>query len=137
MDMISAKASYWLAVGVLAMFLSNHFAGHYESEVRCLASRSLLAVEQISSQTTRLMATAELMLAGGQTHFVRTQNAMACVETRLASVQTMLASHEAALAKVQAEREQLMDLQRLRGTIVCPRQNLRMTMPQPQRDGTI
>jgi hypothetical protein len=97
----------------------------------------LLAVEQISSQTTRLMATAELMLAGGQAHFVRTQNAMACVETRLASVQTMLASHEAALAQVQAEREQLMDLQQLRGTIVCPRQNLRVTMPQLHGDGTI
>jgi hypothetical protein len=135
--MISAKASYWIAVGLLALFVSNHFAGRYENGVRCFASRSLLAVEQISSQTTRLMATAEMMLGGGETHFARAQSARACVENRLASVQTVLASHEAALAKVQAEREQLMDLQQLRGTIVCPRQNLRMAMPQLHRDGTI
>jgi len=135
--MISAKTSYWMAVGVLALFVSNHLAGHYENEVGRFASRSIVAVEQISGQATRLMASAEMMLGGGGSRFVRAQNAMACAQTRLASVQTMLASHEAAMARVQAEHEQLVDLQQLRGTIVCPRQNLRMAMPQLHRDGTI
>jgi hypothetical protein len=135
--MISAKASYWIAVGLLALFVSNHLAARYENNARCLASHSLAAVEQVSGQATRFMATAEMMFGRGETHFVRAQNAMACAQTRLASVQTILASHEAALAKVQAQRERLMDLQRLRGMIVCPRQNLRMAMPQLHRDGTI
>ena len=30
--MISAKASYWIAVGLLALFVSNHFAGHLRME---------------------------------------------------------------------------------------------------------
>jgi hypothetical protein len=137
MYMISAKASYWIAVGLLALFVCNHLAARYENDTRRLASHSLAAVEQVSTQATRFMATAEMMFGRGETHFVRAQNAMACAQTRLASMQTMLASHEAALAKVQAEREQLMDLQQLRGTIVCPRQNLRMAMPQLHRDGTI
>ena len=135
--MISAKASYWMAVGLLALFVSNHLAGRYEGEARRLASQSLAAVEQISGQATRVMATAEMMFGGGETRFVRAQNTMACAQTRLASVETVLASHEAGLAKVQAEREQLMDLQQLRGTLLCPRQNLRIVMPQIHGDGTI
>ncbi|HXM62664.1 MAG TPA: hypothetical protein VN950_17525 [Terriglobales bacterium] len=135
--MVFEKAAYWMAVGVLALLVSNHLAGRYEDGARRLASQSLAAVEQVSGQATRVMATAEMMLGGGQVRFVRAQNAMACAQTRLASVETVLASHEAALAKVQAERAQLMDLQQLRGTIMCPRQNLRMVMPQLHGGGTI
>ncbi|MGA8493615.1 MAG: hypothetical protein WB711_24550 [Terriglobales bacterium] len=128
--MILAKASYWMAVGILALIVSNHLAGSYRDEGRCLFNRSLTAVEQISGQVTRYIATAEMMLGGSEARLVRAQ-------TRLASVQTMLASHEAALAKVQAQREQLMELQQLRGTIVCSRQNLRIVIPRLHRDGTI
>jgi hypothetical protein len=135
--MISAKASYWMAVGILALFVSNHLAGRYENEVGRFATRSIAAVEQISAQATRLMASAEMMLGAGGTRFVRAHNAMACAQTRLASAQTMLASHEAAMARAQAVHEQLVDLQQLRGTIVCPRQNLRIAMPRLHGDGTI
>ncbi len=135
--MISAKASYWMAVGVLALFLGNHLATRYENEAGRLASRSLAVAERISGQATRFMATAEMMLGGGETRFVHAQNATACAQTRLASVETALASHEADLAKIQAEREQLMNLQQLRSTIVCPRQNLRIAMPRLHGDGTI
>jgi hypothetical protein len=135
--MISAKASYWMAVGILALFVSNHLASRYEDEAGRLAGRSMAVAQQISGQATHVMATAEMMFGGGEVHFVRAQNAMACAQTRLASVETALASHEAALAKVQAEREQLRSLQQLRGTIMCPRQSLRMVMPQLHGDGTI
>jgi hypothetical protein len=135
--MISAKMSYWMAVGVLVLFVGNHFASRYENEARRVASRSIAAAEQLSGQTTRLMATVEFMLGGNETHLVRAQSALERTQTRLASMETVLASHEAALAKVQADREELMDLQQLRGTIVCPRQNLRVTMPQLGGAGTI
>jgi len=135
--MISAKASYWIAVGLLALFVSNHLATRYENDARQLASHSLAAVEQVSAHATRFMAAAEMMFGRGETRFVRAQSAMACAQTRLASMQTMLAIHEAALARVRAQSQQLTDLQQLRGTLVCPRQNLRMAMPQLHHDGTI
>jgi hypothetical protein len=133
----SEKAWYWIAVGVLALFVSNNFAARHEDEVRCLASRSLAAVEQVSGHATRLMAMAEMMLGEGETRFVRTQAAMAGAQARLASVQSVIARHEAAFARVQAEEAQMVTMQQLGRTVVCPRQNLRMAIPQLPRDGTI
>ena len=135
--MVFEKAAYWIAVGVLALFVTNHFAGRYEDEARRLASQSLTAVEQLSGEATRFMAMTEAMLGRGENHFDRSQTMVACARTRLASVQTVLASHEAALARVQAEHARIEALQQLRGTIVCPRQNLMMSLPQLHRDGTI
>jgi len=135
--MVFQKAAYWLAVGVLALFVTNHFAGRYENEARCLASQSLAAVEQLSGQATRFMAMTETMLERGETHFARTQIMVACAQTRLASMQTVIASHEAVLARVQAEHARIEALQQLRGTIVCPRQDLRISLSQLHREGTI
>jgi hypothetical protein len=83
------------------------------------------------------MAMTDTMLGRGEAHFARTQTMVACAQTRLASMQTVIASHEAALARVQAERARIEALQQLRGLVVCPRQNLRMVVPQMHRDGTI
>ena len=135
--MVFEKAAYWIAVGVLALFVTNHFAGRYENEARCLASQSLAAVEQLSGQATRVIAMTETMLGRGGAHFVQTQTMVACAQTRLASVQTVIASHEAVLARVQAEHARSEALQQLRRTIVCPRQNLRISVPQLHREGTI
>jgi hypothetical protein len=135
--MVFEKAAYWIAVGVLALFVTNHFAGRYENEARCLASQSLAAVEELSGQATRVMAMTETMLGQGETHFARTQTMVACAQTRLASMQTALASHEAALARVQVDHARIEALQQLRGTIVCPRQNLRIAVPQLHSEGTI
>jgi hypothetical protein len=133
----SEKARYWIAVGVLALFVSNNFAARHEDEVRRLASRSMAAVERVSGHATRLMAMAEMMLGRGEIRFVRTQAAMAGAQARLASVQSVIARHEAALARVQAGHTRMVAMQQLRGTVVCPRQNLRMAIPQLPRDGTI
>ena len=135
--MVSAKAGYWIAVGVLALFVSNHVAGRYENEGRCLANRALAAVEQVSGNATGLMASAEMMLGRGETHRAGVQTRLACAQTRLTSVQAVIASHEATLARVESERVQAMALEQFRGAVVCPRQNLRMSLPQLHREGTI
>ena len=140
--MVFQKAAYWIAVGILALFVTNHFAawyeaGRYGNEVRCLATESVAAVERLSGQATRFMAMTETMLGRGEAHFVRTQTMVACAQTRLASMQTVIASHEVALARVQAEHARIEALQQLRATVVCPRQNLRIAVPQLHREGTI
>ena len=131
------KAAYWIAVGVLALFVTNHFAGRYENEARCLTSQSLAAMEQLSGQATRVIAMTETMLGQGETHFARTRTMVACAQTRLASVQTLIAGHEVALARVQATHARIEALQQLRGIVVCPRQNLRIAVPPLHREGTI
>src|SRR5579872_2564537 len=103
--MVFEKAGYWIGVGMLALFVSNHFAARHQADFRHLASRSLAAVEQVAGDATGYIASAESMLGRGGARFVHTQSALACAQTRLASVQTVIAQHEASLARVQAERD--------------------------------
>jgi len=135
--MVFEKAAYWIAVGVLALFVSNNVASRHGAEVRCLADRSLAAVEQVSGHAARFIGMAEMMLGRGETRFVQAQTTLAGAQTRMASVESVMASHEAALARVEAEHARMIAVQQLRATVVCPRQNLRMAVPQPLRDGTI
>ena len=134
------KAAYWMSVGVLALLISNHVAARHQGDIRCLASRSLAAVEQFSGHATGWLATAEMMLGRGEPRYVRAQTMVACAQSRLASVQSVLAQRESALARVQTERARMMMIEQLRTPVICPRQNLRMTIPQPLsalREGTI
>jgi hypothetical protein len=133
----SEKALYWIALGVLTLFVSNNFTARHEQEIRCLASQALASVEQVSGYPTQLIAMAESMFGRGETRFDRTQMALAGVQTRLASAQSVLARQEAVFARVQAEHARMAAMQQLRSTVVCPRQNLRIDITQPQRDGTI
>jgi hypothetical protein len=133
----SEKAWYWIAAGVLALFVSNDFAARHQGDVRCLASRSLAALEQVSGHAPRLMAMAEMMLGRSETCFVQTQTKLARVQTRLASAQTVIASHEAAFARLQSEHARMVAMERLNRAVVCPRTDLRIVMPALPRDGTI
>ena len=133
----SEKALYWTAVSILALFAGNHFVARQENQVRRFASQSLATVEQVSGQAARFMATAEMMLGRGGTRFAQTQTTLACAQTRLASVQTVIAQREAGLARVQAEHARIAAMQQLYGTVICPRERLRMAIPQLSRDGTI
>ena len=135
--MDSEKAWYWIAVAVLAAFTINNFAARHHDDARCLASRSVAAIEQVSSDATRVMAIAETLLDRSESSFDHSQMALAGMQTRLSSAQCVLARHEAALARVQAEHSRLLAMQQLRSTMICPRQNLRMAVPQPPPDGTI
>jgi hypothetical protein len=138
--MVSEKTTYWMAVGVLAVVVGSNFAARHVDGVRCLADRSLAAVDRVSGQGNRLMAMAEMMLGRGETRFARTQTTLAHAQTRLASVQTAVACREAGVARIQAEHARIEAMQQLRGTVICPRQNLRIVMPEPplmHTDGTI
>jgi hypothetical protein len=135
--MVSEKAWYWIAVGVLALMVSNNFAARHQDAIRCLASQSLASVEQVSGHTTHFMAMAEVMLGRGGASFARTQTTLARAQTRLASVQTAMACREAAFARLQEEHARITTMQELGGAVVCPRQNLRLALPQLPREGTI
>ncbi len=136
----SEKAWYWIAVAVLAVFAINNFAARHQDGVRCLASRSLAALEQDSGRVGHVIALAELTLGRGETRFDQAQMALDGMQTRLALAQTVLVRHEAVLARVQAEHARLQAMQQLSRTVICPRQNLRIVIPAPpvmRTDGTI
>jgi hypothetical protein len=136
--MISERAFYWIAVSVLALFAGNHFVVRHEGDVHCLASSSLAAVEHVAGNATRFMAKAETLLSRGGTRFAPAQTTLACAQTRLASVQSMIARREAALARVQAEHARIDAMRELSGSVLCPREGLRMVTPASMRtDGTI
>lgn len=138
--MASEKAWYWIAVAVLAVFAINNFAARHRNEVHCLASRSLAVIEQVSGQGTRVIEMAETMLRRGEPRFDHTQLALDSVQTRLASAQCVLARHQATLAWVQAEHARMEAMQHLRSTMILPRQDLRMAIPElpsMRTDGTI
>jgi hypothetical protein len=136
----SEKALYWTVVSVLALLAGNHFAARQADGLGRFANRSLALIQQASGYANRFMATAEMMLGRDGTHFAQAQTRLACAQTRLASVQTVVAQHEAAIARVEAEHARVPAMQELGGTVICPRQHLRIVIPEipaTRTDGTI
>jgi len=132
--MASGKATYWLAVGVLALLAGNSFLARHGADLRSLARRAQVMVEVVSGHATGSFDRAEMVFDQGATHFDRAQTALACAQTRLATVQASLARHQGAFAKIQAEhaREAAMEeLSRERTRIVVPR------VPAVPDEGTI
>ncbi len=119
--MVLEKTAYWMAVGVLALVVSNNLAVRHGLNAGSLPNRSFAAVERVAGDATRLLGTAEVMLGQAGVHFARSQTTLACFQRRLASVQSRVAQREAILARVQAQRARMVAIQQLRGTALCSR----------------
>ena len=125
--MASEKALYWMAVGVLALIVGNHFVSKYSGE--CARERALASVRCLSSEATHSLAMAEVMLARTSLPWASSENAMARVQTRLASMQTVVARQEAACARIETQRA-MQEMQQMRLQVICPRQNVRVEIPR-------
>lgn len=135
--MASEKALYWMAVGVAALFLGNHFANRYDG--RCLADQSQAAVERLSREASHFMAMAGAMLGQAPLPLVPAETEVARIQSSLASVDTLMARQQAACARLEVERANMMSSQQLRQMrleVVCPRQALMLKVPHPP-DGPI
>lgn len=75
--MTSEKASYWVAVGVLALVVSNSLADRHNDWTVLLAGRSIATVQRVSGQVMRYAAIAELIFRRGGAAFAGTQTATA------------------------------------------------------------
>jgi hypothetical protein len=136
--MVSEEVSYWMAVGVVALFLGNNFAVRHGDSIRCLTDRSVAAIESVTGPASRLMATAEMMVGRSETRVARTQTVLAQAETRLASVQTEIECHQAAFARMRAEQARALAMRELQAAVICPRSNVRMVAPDSiHTNGTI
>jgi hypothetical protein len=124
--MVFEKAAYWMAVGVLALIVSNNLASRHginmgSVNIGSVPNRSFAAVEQVAGGAIGLVGTAEQIVGRAGTRFAHSQSTLACLQTRLASVQSRLAQREAVLARNQAQRARVVAMQQLRGTALCSR----------------
>jgi len=137
--MASEKALYWTAVGVVALLLGQHFVSRYDG--RCLANRSLAALQQLSSRASQSMAMAESTLDQATPQFASSETELAGIQTRFASLDSAIARQQAECARIEAERARQMafrEAQQMRLEMICPRQRLRAIHPPAMPDdGTI
>jgi len=135
--MASEKTTYWMAVGLLALFMGSHFVSRIGGN--CLASKAQVAVERVSGQATHLMAMAEVAMGRTSTRFDRAQAAMEMAQVRMASVQTQFARQQAACVRLEGSRARMVVLQQLQQIqipVVHPRVELMMprTPTAPSQD---
>jgi|SRR5579872_5640453 len=124
--MVFEKAVYWMAVGVLGLVVSDNLASRHglnlgSPDAGSLSNRSFATVEQIASEATRLLGTAEQIVSRAGTHYARSQSTLACLQTRVASVQSRIAQPEAVLARVQVQRARMVAMEQMRGVALCSR----------------
>jgi len=124
--MVFERTAYWMAVGVLALVVTNNLASRHglnlgSLDVDSLPNRSFATVEQIGGDATGLLGTAEQIVSRAGSHFARSQRTLACLQTRVASVQSRIAQRQAVLARVQAQRARMVTMEQMRGVALCSR----------------
>ena len=110
--MASERAIYWIAVGLMALLLGNHFTAKYD---RCLRESIAGVLERTPSPPPPEIFPAP-------------------VAAQLASMQAKIAQERAACALGQAQRVQMLAMEqmeavRVRG--ICPRPQVKIRIAEP------
>jgi hypothetical protein len=137
--MVSEKAWYLVAAGVLALGVTNGYVSQGENWARVLAERSISILDGVSSQTMRLANLAETIVgrndsnfAGVEASMARVQTHLACVQTTMARRQAEMARRQADFARSQAERARATAIEQLQHSFeVRPRRDFVVEPPRP------
>jgi len=132
--MASEKATYWAAVGLMAVFIGNGFLVRHDGEVSGLAQQAVASMEQLYSNADRVMAAADMMFGRSELNLAHSQTAFARVEARMATMEAVMSRREVACARVDAARARIIVMNH---PMRCPRQTLHLTVPQPSAIPTI
>jgi hypothetical protein len=138
--MVSEKGWYWVAVGVLALGVSNSFVNRHTDWAHGLADRSTQLVGQLSGHADRYAVMLETIFARGETGLARTQTTVARVQTRVAFVQADMVRRQADIVRLQTEKARMLaNVKMHHVAVVCPQQKVRIDLPQPpaMNDDTI
>lgn len=136
--MTSEKALYWVAVGVVAVGLSNSLADREIGWARGLADRFQAAEDQLvasaSDQAIRLLDVANRFSRSKDLQTARVQLTLARVQTRVACIRTTVAERQEAMARQEKARAQAVSS----FSTTCPRQKSQETVtkahPLPNED---
>jgi hypothetical protein len=137
--MESEKVMYWMTLGVLAMAATTGFVTEHRGWGDRLADRSVAMRSQASEKAMNYAGIAGMVLGGSERDSARpplgvvaVQNyVQADVQNRLACVERVLVGRQAAMARLQSMRVQVRMLERAPHTIVQPRPNIVIEVPQP------
>jgi hypothetical protein len=162
--MDSEKAIYWVTLGVLAMATISSSVTAHTGWGDGLAERSIVLMSQASERASNYAQIAGLVLGGGKPDWSNPSTAVAelqnevqnevqneaqdeiqgeiqneiqaNIQNRLACVQRTLVRRQSDLARLQATRirVRVRMLERSPRTIVSPRQDLVIEVPQPPQD---
>lgn len=137
--MITEKAIYWMAVGLVTLAAGNHFMTRLDG--RCLANRTVAAIERISGgpafaaimdNTSSQCARAQASMVRAQARMAAAQARFASMQDRVASAQDRMARQDAMCARAQIEKAQLVamrQMQQIRVQVAAP-QSFRVQVPQ-------
>ena len=138
--MITEKAIYWMAVGLVALLAGNHFVSRFDG--RCLGTRTMAAFERLSGgpafayivdNTSAKCARAQTNMMRAQTRWAAAQTRFASTQTHFASLQNRMAREESLCARLEAEKAQREALEQLRQVqvhVIAPNQNFRVQIPE-------
>jgi hypothetical protein len=140
--MKSEKAWYWVAVGVLALGLSNSLADREIGWARGLVDRFQAAEDQLvasaSDQTSHFLDVASRLCGRNDLQTARVQLTLARVQTRVACIRTTLAERQEAMARQEEERARAVSTDRSTFSTTSPRQKSQETLtkahPLPDED---
>jgi hypothetical protein len=138
--MASEKALYWLAVGMMGLFLMNSVAVRHQDWLNRLEARSIQVAERISGGTMASLNLGEMRLGLQSSPCARTRALPARMQAKLACMEAAMARHQARLAQFETHKEQLEVMQRMRFAMMPANQDFRFEVP-PHRflpaNGTI
>ena len=135
--MITEKAIYWMAVGLVALAAGNHLVSRFDG--RCLDQRAMAVIERLSGGPAfaAILDHTSVQCARAQANMERAQARMAAAQVRFASMQdrfacaqNRVARQETAFARLQAEKDRFAALQEMRLQIMAPNQNLQLAIPE-------
>lgn len=101
------KATYWLAVGVLALGLNSTFQNQEAQWAHNLADQARRSAVDLAQRGMGYLAMAEVMLGSTPAQSSRLQAALARVQVETAQAQAAIASREASRALREAQRVNL------------------------------
>jgi len=101
------KATYWLAVGVLALGLNSTFQSQEVQWAQHVACQARLTAEGLAQRGLGYMVMAEVMLGANPAESPRLQAALARLQVKTAEAQAALVSREASRELLEAQRVNL------------------------------
>jgi hypothetical protein len=128
--MASDRGWYLIAVGVLALGLSNTLVNSHPNWLGSLTDRSVVTAERLSGQAERYLAMAQIMLGRSEAGFGSTQAILGRLQAHLGEVQANLSRRQAEMARVEVENVGMVSLPPMPSIrVACPRVRVRVAQP--------
>ena len=127
--MANERGWYLIALGVLALGLSNSMNSHPDW-LRSIAGRSVASAQRFSAQGERYLGMAQILLGRSEVSFGPAQSMVGRMQADLGVMQADLARQQVEMARAEVESVRAMNLPPMPALrVACP--NIRVRASQP------